>query len=278
MIVKRDRWHGRTGNQIIQVVNALHVALHCNGTELITPHCSFLDLNIINRYITSEEDPVNKVFLDRFFYRRDTISNLRKRGLIADNDNIFDSSLHRVVDILRAAFVLPDIPVVDPQNLIVHVRGGDIFNRNPRHARRYTPPPLSYYTDIIDSTYHDKVSIISQDRKNPVVNAILDKYPCSEHKFRSLEEDIRYILGASTVVNSIGTLIPTLLAVSENIQSYYSYSYHTALFDDYLQLDFDRYRNDTRDYITNLDGYLAKMGGPCAWRNSKAQNDLIMNY
>ena len=219
---------------------------------------------------------MNKVISNRFFSRQDIISNLKKRGLITDN--IFDSNERQVVDILKSAFTLTDIPVLDPGNLIVHVRGGDIFNRKPRHATRYTPPPLSYYTNIIDSVYHDKISIISQDRRNPVVNAMLDKYPYSEHNLCSLEEDIRYILGGTTVINCIGTLIPTLLMFSENIQHYYSYSYHTKLFDDYLQLDFSRYRKDTEDYIIDLDGYLAKMGGPCAWKNSKVQNDLVMNY
>ena len=64
---------------------------------------------------------------------------------------------------------------VDPDDLYIHIRGGDIFNSfNP--CSTYAQPPLCFYEKIINKNKFKNIYIISVDRKNVVLNALLNKY------------------------------------------------------------------------------------------------------
>ena len=60
------------------------------------------------------------------------------------------------------------------------------------------------------------IIIVSEDKKNPVVEKLLKLYKNSEYNKNSLTKDIKIILGATNIVYSVGTFIPSILLMSNN--------------------------------------------------------------
>ena len=57
-----------------------------------------------------------------------------------------------------------------------------------------------------------------EDTINPIVNKLLELYKNAIYTKNTLETDIRIILGATNIIASVGTLIPSLLLLSNNIR------------------------------------------------------------
>ena len=64
---------------------------------------------------------------------------------------------------------------IEPNDLIIHIRGGDIFRTFM--GRNYAQPPLCYYEKVLNNYHFFKnIYIVSIDHSNIVVDALLDKY------------------------------------------------------------------------------------------------------
>ena len=84
--------------------------------------------------------------------------------------------------------------------LYIHIRGGDIFSNNPHKA--YVPPPLSYYTDIIET--YDAVKLVCEDHLNPCVDELLKIHKVKEVS-KSFIDDVSILSNASNIVIGFGT-------------------------------------------------------------------------
>ncbi|NDG52904.1 MAG: hypothetical protein EBY39_07760, partial [Flavobacteriia bacterium] len=91
----------------------------------------------------------------------------------------------------------------------------------------YTPPPNSYYQEVIEKMQPKKIYLIHEDNKNPSINFILNNYPNSEsisnqsHQENPLERDIKFILSAQSLAVSCGTFANALCLISQNIKNTY---------------------------------------------------------
>jgi hypothetical protein len=112
---------------------------------------------------------------------------------------------------------------------------------------------------------YDIVHIVAEDTKNPVINALLLKYPTIKFKLQSLEEDIRLILRAKNCVASFGTFIPSLLFVSNNIKNLFTFSYAACRSTFYG--NFNRQIIDLDDYKKMMD----------RWINSPEQRKTMLS-
>lgn len=254
-----EKWSGRLGNNIIQIKNALHLALYNNDNVKIPNHY-FFNTNIIEH--TKEKN--NTIIKDKYnFYYKERI-NVDKK--------IFNINHEKIKKILQ---MIVNITITKNQNikisdtLIIHIRSGDIFSNNP-HSK-YIPPPFNYYKDIIEKNNYKNIQIICEDTKNPVVNKLLTIYPYITYKKQSLIEDIKIILQGENVVSSIGTFIPALLYISNNIRNIYNISY-----DDDFFYKFISYKDDNVNYYTsNYTDYYNKIK---LWKNNIEQKNLLLNY
>ena len=156
-------------------------------------------------------------------------------------------------------YFLEQIPpvVVDKNALYIHIRGGDIFKAEKPNWR-YSQPPLCYYTEAIRAKNFSHVYVISEDRLNPVVEA-LEREVNATVINGSLESDIAYILGARHYVMSKGTFSRELLLFSEQKDSLYSWGYPV-----YGQASV--YNVPTLEYKFKFT----------KWQNSKAQRQAMM--
>ena len=138
------------------------------------------------------------------------------------SNEIFNQNIEERNKILCKAFLIKNINKLSENDLVVHIRSGDIFQAVPHHL--YVPPPLSYYIKEINKRKYEKIYIVCEDTVNPVVNELLKLYKNAVYKKNSLEDDIKIILGATNIIFSIGTFIPSLMLVSNNIKYIYGKS------------------------------------------------------
>lgn len=261
---------GRFGNSVIRLINILHLALYYNLT-IKTPKHNFFDIDIINKNILENiiqtKNNKNIILRDPHnFYYRNKIKNINKKSFYINNK--------LVINILKKAFTIKDIPLLDKNDIIIHIRSGDIFNNHPH--KKYIMPPLSYYNKILNKNNFNKIILVSEDTKNPVINKLINLYPNIIYKKQSLIDDIKIILGGTKIISSFGTFIPYLLLLSDNIINLYQPSYQKTEIDDYLNIQYENYNiNRFNIYSTNLENYRLSM---FPWKNTYEQRNLMLNY
>ena len=233
-----DRWYGRLGNNIIQVVNALHIACHYGCDIKILPHKHFNTCHIclegsVSSNCSRTLEPQNFYAPPDKFYI--------PVGQTEFDTNIYLHNKDKVQRILRSIFVM-EAPVssLDDNRIAIHIRTGDIFGARPHP--RYAPPPLSYYTDILNQGSYDDIYIIAEDTKNPCIGKLKELYPRAIHTIQSLDKDIKIILSVKTVVMSVGTFIPSLLRLTDNVEKLHRFvdGRYTALIGDWVNSEKQR--------------------------------------
>lgn len=133
---------------------------------------------------------------------------------------------------------------------------------------------LFYYIKEIDKCKYENIYIICEDRKNPVVNELLKLYKNAVYEKNTLENDIRIILGTTNIIFSVGSFIPSLMLLSNNIK--YIYGFPSA--DQALQ---DIYKTLLPLKKTNMVcfdelGEYYKVMKP--WKNTIVQRNYILIY
>jgi hypothetical protein len=145
--------------------------------------------------------------------------------------------------------------------LVLHCRGGDIFQSNPHPA--YVQPPLSYYESIVDN--YEAAILIYEDTSNPCVQGLLQNNKITGHK-GTLEQDFSILLGAKTIVGCFSTFTYAAYLLSTHLESIY--------FPDYFVQTLPKAPYDIHFIGIELPNYI-KSG---EWRNSNEQRSLMITY
>jgi len=244
---------GRLGNFIQRIKNAIYVGLFY-GYNIILPEHDFFNTTyiIINPDVSTDAE---KIIDEYDFHYSSKIENI--------DVNLFKQNHDKVLQILKDIFIIKNEDLLDENDLLIHIRSGDLFEGTHPHSG-YISPPLSYYTDIINKTHFNTIYLIAEDRKNPCINGIIDLYPKIIFKIQSLKEDVKLLISATNVISSFGTFIPQLLCVSDKIKNLYSPSY-----------SFKCNKPGINNHYTTLTNYKTIM---TPWKNSPEQHNLMMTY
>ena len=258
------KWRGRLGNNIIQLKNIIGIALYYNY-NIILPYHKYFNKKyiIINKSISILN---NKIQDSTDFF---TLNTIKIHNKDIDYHNIFNKETKKKIKkIITPLFKYDSSELSElPENiLLIHIRGGDIFSNNPNP--NYIVPPLSYYINIIEKNKnrYRYIYLLSEDDKNPCIEALINLYSNIRYKKRSFELDIKLILRAKNIIISYGTFVPSLLNLSDYIENVYYPSY--LVFNKFLI-------KDVKFHKVNLDDYRKKIN---KWVNNTNQNDIIINY
>jgi len=216
-----DRWAGRLGNALLQVANCLSFAV-AGGCVCYAPS------DAAARLVDASRVPgLLRLHGDgglRALAFRDSFWNVTSPAF--GDPRTRDA----VLAAMRAAFAAPPI-ADDGADVVVHVRGGDVFAIADQ--THYVPPPLSYYVDAIERHGFARIRIVAEDDANPVVAGLLARYGGRATWRRApLAEDAARIVGARRVIYGQGTFVPALLMLSERLEAYVRVDY--AATDPYL--------------------------------------------
>ena len=124
--------YGRLGNNIIQLSNIIDIAIsYKHNIKINVKKLNFFDLSVIEKYFNKYNNSEIITNKDNFFYRvRMSFPN-----------NIFKQNIEEWNKILHKAFLIKNINKLNENDVVIHIRSGDIFSSKPHP--NYVPPPLS---------------------------------------------------------------------------------------------------------------------------------------
>lgn len=258
----------RFSNSLVQLAHALHAARHLGATELQVPNAWYL--NPGRTVLSSSLALVN----GRRHYGRDgaTLEGLYFYGHTLAPACPDRPSLRQLLQPLRPALTLVlDQPPLPEDEIVLHLRSGDLFGPDPHPA--YFQPPLALYLRVLQHRAWGRAHLVFEDYGNPVVQALISwcashGLPLSLHSW-GLARDLALLLRAHTLVVGRGTFMPGVVALSRHAREVHSYG------------PFDEGGSWGLDHIRNLiysdpDGAYLKAVRP--WRDTLAQRALMLSF
>ena len=245
-------WTGRAGNNILQLIRAIHYAI-INNHHIINfkPH-SLLTSNIIT--LENIENSNKSQIKDTFF-------SLKKYNIIDPEPYVMKEYFQKYI---KPIFKIKSNIILDDDKIIhIHFRGGDIFSSNPHKA--YVQPPLSYYKNIIND--YDSSKLVCEDKKNPCINELL-KQENVEYISNTLEKDLFILSNVSNLIIGFGTFGFLLYLMNPHLKNLFVPDFFVN------ELPKGEWGNDINVHIIDLPNYI-KVG---EWKNTIEQRKLMLEY
>ena len=248
-----NSWFGRTGNNILQIIRAIHYAIINSHNSIRFQQHSLLTSNII---ILKNIENINKSqIIDTFF-------SLKKYNIIDPEPYVMKEYFQKYV---KPIFKIQteNNNDVDDKKIYVHFRGGDIFSSTPHKA--YVQPPLSYYKNITKE--YDTIKLVCEDKKNPCINEIL-KQENVEYVSNTLEKDLFILSNVSNLVIGFGTFGFLLYLMNSYLKNLYIPDFFVN------ELPKGGWGDDIKVHIINLPNYI-KVGD---WKFNEEQQKIMLEY
>ena len=171
--------------------------------------------------------------------------------------------------------IMRNIPQVniDPKALYINIRGGDIFMR-ALHSH-YSQPPLCFYEKVIDNNKFQNIYIISNDRRNVVLDALMNKYKNIIFNHIDYKTDVAMLVHAFNVVASVSSFFLSSIKFNDNLENLWEYDI-CRLSEKYRWLHHHLYKFDIKYKIHTMkpsDIYADQMH---IWKNSESQLKLMI--
>ena len=242
-------------------------------------------LNISNIYLNSKKNwPISQNITSN----KINISIISKKNLDFKNKNIviFDKMsiyFQRVIkpeiriDLFKNEIKknLPKIKI-NPTDLFIHIRSGDIFRYSPNINFNYAQPPLCFYQSIITNFNYTKIYIISQDKENPIIDILIEKFPNIIFNKNKLEKDVSILVNAYNIVGSISSFFTTLIIINENLENIWEFDNY-RLTEKYLHLHRDIYNYKYNYKIYKMYPSFKYKNEMFPWINSRKQINLMIH-
>ena len=212
-----NNWQGMLGNSIIQVYNSILIGLDKkynillpdpNNKHKFSKFSKFYKKRKIVLHEDSDDAPITNRY--NFYYQM----------WMPEYKDSFEMNHEEALEILKGVLTLCDkeLEPISKNTLVLHMRSGDIFSNCPHP--KYIPPPLSFYKNILKEHSYDKVLITTENTRNPCLK-LLENMPNVKWTGGNLERDIETIMSATHLVFGIGSFVPSLLMLSNNIEKIY---------------------------------------------------------
>jgi len=169
---------------------------------------------------------------------------------------------------------LPKI-ITNPNDLYIYIRGGDIFLHSNRDAYSYFQPPLCFYTKILNEFRFRKVFIISEDKLNPVIPKLLNKYSYIIKNKNNIKLDISYLIYAYNLVGARSTFFLTSIKFNNNLKFLWDYDC-SSLIQKYLHLHYSIYMFPYYYTLYNMNLSIHYRNYMSPWINSQAQKNMML--
>lgn len=280
-------FHGRWGNYVLQLINMFHLATSDNIGMLYLYRTELFQFNDndniggINVVGVEQPDPAGRTSLVGNYFDH-TLFGTLSDGL---NSNTRRDIAQRFV--LPLLVGLQQTPQVDPDDLVIHIRSGDIFEGVDGEGGAsfggmiYTQPPLSFYQAVVQRFFKQKqgtVVIIAENALNPVIIPLvqyLDRngYGVTLRLNQSLTTDLSWLLSARNLVLANGTIGVAVALLSRVIETAYFFRHDGTG----LNLPVDEFLGDhlTKYFVVDKDfGYIPTDG----WGNTAQQRRDMVDF
>ena len=127
---------------------------------------------------------------------------------------------------------------VDPSDLYIHMRTGDIFQRHS--ANGYAQPPLCFYRKILNEFKFNKVYIIAETNTNPIINKLIEEYSNVSYEKQRFNMDLSYLVHAYNLVASDSSFFLSAAKLNDNLKYYWDYDIYRKC-EKFFHLHYDFY-------------------------------------
>jgi hypothetical protein len=257
-----DKFIGRFGNNVLQLRSAYLLARVLGAQSVIAPE---------HEYFRSVSSKGISIYFGMEHVVEQSVAIVGEFFPIPFNyyHEIFGEQ--NIVDFyhqLKTQFTLNAEVGLTEKDLVLFIRSGDVFTLT-HDVLGYGQPPLSFYQLLIELERPERIFVLSEDDKNPVVSSLLNgEYRNIQLIRRGMTGDFEFMLGAKKIGTGTTTLLPNLLNLSEDIKLCYS-------FDDALKSFDGRFTNAV---ITDVIGDYKKQIMNNNWVHSPEQLKLMINY
>lgn len=187
---------------------------------------------------------------------------------------IFSKTPVKYMELQRIARHISISEYIEPlseDDLVIHLRSGDVFIKDGGHPE-YGQPPLAYYRKIVDSRSWRSVHLVFEDKGNVVIDPLIGfisgrGIPLRIHS-GTLESDLSILMSAKTLVAGIGSFIPGVASISNNIKSVYGFERYANWGNGKLNVILCE--DVAKDYVSAV---MSKN-----WRNLPEQRSLMISY
>ena len=170
---------------------------------------------------------------------------------------------------------LPKI-FINPEDLFIHIRSGDIFKYKANNAMNYAQPPLCFYQSILNNFKFRNIYILAIDKSNPIIDILMRQYKQIILTNNPLNEDLSILSNAYNIVASISSFLTSIIIINDNLKILWEYDNY-RLTEKYLHLHRDIYNYNFNYSIYKMYPSQKYKRFMFPWINSKQQIDLMIN-
>jgi len=252
-----NSWYGRLGNNIQQISNAIYFCSKNKINFYCPPH------PLINEFSINFGNETG--ISSRFYLHEDFLDE--KKDFESD---IIDLNYNRREICLK--YIVPNLKfdvgeTLDENLLVIHLRGGDIFQNNPH--RYYVQNPLSFYNNIIKN-FKDVLVVLETYQNNFIVDE-LKKNKNIYFQSENIEKDFSTLLMAKNLATSGVSSFPIAATLcSKNIENLFC----TNLYLTHNLNPTMLYNSKINISMINLKEYI-RIGD---WKNSEQQKKIMLEY
>ena len=168
---------------------------------------------------------------------------------------------------------LPKVEI-NPNDLYIHIRSGDIFN--PGHHPDYAQPPLCFYQNIINNFEFRNIYIIAENKNNPVIDKILEQFPNIIYKPHDFSLDIAYLSNSYNLVASVSSLLLVLVKFNDNLKKYFEYDIYKNS-EKFRHLHYDFYYFPMNFTIYRMEPSIGYRNEMFIFKNKDSQYKLMID-
>jgi hypothetical protein len=163
-----------------------------------------------------------------------------------------------------------------PEDLYIHIRGGDIFKYKSGRNTNYAQPPLCFYKSILYNYKFKNIYILSEDRRNPNIEKLINEFSQIIMTQNSMKNDLSLLLNAYNIVGSMSSFLSSIIIINNNLKNYWEYDIY-RLPEKYWHLHHDIYKTRNKYFIYRMDASTKYKNKMFPWKNSKYQINLMLN-
>ena len=160
------------------------------------------------------------------------------------------------------------------EDLCIHIRSDDIFSRIP-HIN-YAQPPLCFYINILNNYKFKNIYIISKDRKNPLINKLINYYSYIKFSQNNIKLDISYLINSINIVVSISSFVNSIIQMNYNLKFLWDYNIYKKS-EKILHFHYDLYKfpyNNIKIFRMEPSFIYKKIMNK--WKNNRKQKKLML--
>jgi hypothetical protein len=252
-----SHWYGRLGNNIQQICNGiLFSEIHSDG--FFSPDHDLIEKVIFNYTNQTMVRPC------RFFHY-----NTEHKDFNIDINFLY-SNMRRICH----QYIVPKFKFsvgksFDNDTLVIHIRSGDIFEHEHNPPHDYTPNPLIYYKNLVES-FNSVIVVTENDDYNPIISE-LKKYENVTIQSTTVANDFSTLMRAKSLASSgTGTFAVAAALCSSNIENFYCSNLYL---DEHLNPEM-LIASGIKVLMMEFDNYLTHK----SWKNDQEQRKFILEY